>query len=508
MDWELLADQPLGQKLIKKWFWLYFFAYLSAPAGYLIKVIVSNSISVADVGVLYTIFSLITILNVYNDLGLTESLQYFLPRYRVKKQYDYIKTSIYLSLVVQILTATIIAIFLRFGAPRLSIHYFHSPEATTILKYFCLYFLWINIFQVLQSVFMAFQDTFNYQFTEMTRNWAIVWFTFFFFITGQWNISNYSLNWVLWLGVGIIIALIIFWRKYKRHILQWKIVVDKPMVKEYVKYALWCFLWLNVSMLFGQILQQVVIIMIWAEAAGYYTNFTSLFSIVAVIVWPIMWLIFPMVSELVSKKDTKKLSSLFDFFYTYFSVFSFSLAVLFIVLWPEMAMIIFGNKFILSGELLSWGAIFIVCNTLFSFNYWALAGLWKIKERVKLLSIVTVLTITTSVLLIPLRWIYGALVWFCFSQLSLLILSYHLLCKTIHVSINRFFVIKNIIFTSIIWIIIRYIKSNIFVFNDLMRYSNLWKLVVLCVAFYIVFGAFNYKKIIILKDEIKKLKNS
>jgi len=32
MDGELLADQPLGEKLIKKGFWLYFFAYLIGPA--------------------------------------------------------------------------------------------------------------------------------------------------------------------------------------------------------------------------------------------------------------------------------------------------------------------------------------------------------------------------------------------------------------------------------------------------------------------------------------------
>lgn len=46
---ELLADQPLGQKLIKKGFWLYFFMIISAPVTYIIKVIVSNNLSVEDV---------------------------------------------------------------------------------------------------------------------------------------------------------------------------------------------------------------------------------------------------------------------------------------------------------------------------------------------------------------------------------------------------------------------------------------------------------------------------
>ena len=84
---KILKDETLGEKLIKKWFWLYFFSFLVAPAAYLIKLFVSNSISVADVWVLYSVISLISLLNTYNDLGLTESLQYFLPRFLIKKHF-------------------------------------------------------------------------------------------------------------------------------------------------------------------------------------------------------------------------------------------------------------------------------------------------------------------------------------------------------------------------------------------------------------------------------------
>lgn len=160
-DW-LLADQQLWEKLIKKWFWLYIFAYLIAPASYITRMLVSNSLTVEEVWVLYSIVSLITLINVYNDLGLTESLMYFLPISWIKKQYDYAKTSIVIWLVVQISTALLISIGLRFGAPWLSEHYFHHPSATTILRYFCLYFVGINLFQTLQTIYIAFQDTFNY----------------------------------------------------------------------------------------------------------------------------------------------------------------------------------------------------------------------------------------------------------------------------------------------------------------------------------------------------------
>ena len=133
---DLLQDETLSQKLIKKGFWLYLFWYLIAPGGYLIRLLISNSpeVSVADVGILYSIISLISFLNVYNDLGLTESLQYFLPKFWIKKEYNHIKTTIYLSFLVQFGTAILIALGLRFGSDWLAINYFHNPISADILK--------------------------------------------------------------------------------------------------------------------------------------------------------------------------------------------------------------------------------------------------------------------------------------------------------------------------------------------------------------------------------------
>ena len=337
MDTEskILQDQPLWEKLIKKWFWLYFFSFLVAPASYLIKLFISNSISVADVWVLYSIISLISLLNTYNDLWLTESLQYYLPRFLVKKQYNYVKTAIYLSLLVQIFTALIIAFILWLGAPWLATHYFHSENAVIALKYFCFYFLWINLFQTLQSIFISIQDTFSNQLIEFVRQWSIVWFTILFFFTWKASIHRYSLNWVFGLWIWIIVASLLFHKKYSRELLQWKFEYDKKVAKEYVKYALWCFIGLEIWVVFWNLIQQFVIIFLGAEPAGYYTNFTSLFSIVNILIGPILWLIFPMVSEIIAKNDHKKLKTIYSFFYTYLTIAIILLISFLIPLWKE-----------------------------------------------------------------------------------------------------------------------------------------------------------------------------
>jgi len=42
--------------------------------------------------------------------------------------------------------------------------------------------------------------------------------------------------------------------------------------------------------------------------------------------------------------------------------------------------------------------------------------------------------------------------------------------------------------------------------DDLMRYDNLWKFIVLGFIFYLVLGLYNWGKVALLSQEIRKLK--
>ena len=502
---KILQDQTLWEKLIKKWFWLYFFSFLIAPAGYLIKLFVSNSISVADVWVLYSIVSLITLLNTYNDLWLTESLQYFLPRFLIKKQYNYAKTSIYLSLAVQIFTAIIIACVLWLAAPRLATHYFHSESAIVALKYFCFYFLWINLFQTLQSIFISIQDTFSNQFTEFVKQWSIVWFTILFFFTWKANIQRYSLNWIIWLIIWIFVALILFRKKYAKELLKWKFEYDKNVAKEYVKYALWCFIWLEISVVFWNLIQQFVIIFLGAEPAWYYTNFVSLFWIVGIVVWPILSLIFPMVSEIITKNDVWKMKMIYSFFYTYLTIAILLLISYLIPLGKETWYVLLWTKFAFSWILLSYWVIFTLFSTLTSFNFNVLAWMWKIKERVKFMWIALIVSLVT---LISMKWIwiYGWVLALWTWYITLWFLSFRELYLGNKFTVNWKLIINNVIICIAMWIVVWKFKNWVFAFDDLERYRNLLKLVLIAVWMWWVFCLVNFKQVLALKNEITKLK--
>lgn len=504
---ELLADETLSEKLVKRWFRLYFFQYLAIPFGYLTRLLISNSpdVSVADFWVMYSIISLITLLYTYNDLGLTESLHFFLPRFYIKKEYNNIKTTIWLSLWAQILTSILIVCCLRFWSDWLSVHYFKNEHAWIILKYFCVYFSLTNILQVFQSIFISFQKTFENQLTSFIQLLTTFVFALFCFFSWKWNIERYSIGRILSIVVWIIVAYILY-RKYRPNIMQWMFKWDKVVLNKFIKYALWALIWSSIGTLFGQIIQQMVLYFLWAENAWYYSNFLSLFNIGITLIGPIMILIFPLVSELFEKKDNTKLWLLYSFFYNYFSIFILSISTLFIVLWPEISIALFGKQYITSGVLLSIVGVFLFFSLLASFNYGVLAWMGKVKERVYITWIACVLTIITAYILIKLYGIYGAWLAFWLSNVYTWGLSLFLLKKEKYsLSFNWKFIIRNILSFVILWMIILFWKKY-FIDVDWNRWYMIVKLIIIGIVFYAIIGLENIGIVKKLKKEVLKLK--
>ncbi len=503
---QLLREESLASTLLKKGFWLYFFSYILGPLGYLIRILISNSVSVEEVGVLYSIISFVSLLSAYNGLGLTESLKYFIPQYYLKKQYDYIKTSILWSLGVQILTSVVIVLFLYFGAEWFANHYFHSPDAGVILQYFCLYFFAINIFQVLGAIFLSFQDTFSHKFTEFIRTFGILCFVGLFFLFDNHTIVQYAWGWISGLFFAVGIALSIFFRKYRSIFSKWKITYDKSMLHRFWNYSLWTFLSMNVGVLLWFVDQQMVVVLLWPESAGYYANYQSLLNISAILIWPIFVLLLPLFTQIFAKKDWKKLSLLQNFLYSYFWIFALSLWVLLALLWPEIATVLYGKKFLMSWKLLVLGAGFLFLQFLLSVNFTILASMGKVKVKTLIAFGVVWVNVLVNVVLFPYIWVYWAVVSTIFGWFLLWILSLRLVYRNCPIVIEWKFVLKNIAYFIVFGLVIFFSKDKVFVLADSQRFINFGILFGIGIVWYSVFWLINLKKIKYLIEEVKRLR--
>jgi O-antigen/teichoic acid export membrane protein len=214
---ELLQDETLAQKLITKGFWVYLFAFFSAPIGYLLRMFISNTVSVTEVGIFYSVLGLIGLLSTYNDLGLTEALQYFIPKHWIAGEKAKVRLTILASLIMQMFTGILIFGLLYFGAERLAAVHFHEPLAAQILKILAFVFLGSNLLTLCSTIFTSFQDTFASGLVNFANNAMTLVFTIIFRTMASLTTISFAYAWIIGVATAIIVGISILLGKY-RHV--------------------------------------------------------------------------------------------------------------------------------------------------------------------------------------------------------------------------------------------------------------------------------------------------
>lgn len=412
---DMIPDEPLKNKLIRNGFWLYFFQFILAPAGYLIKVMVSNELTVEDVGLFYSIMWLISIVSAYNDLWLTEALQYYLPHYFIDKEYNKAKTIIIFTRIIQFISGLIISGLLYFWSDLLATHYFHSKSATTLLKYFSLYFLIINFFQVINSLFIAVQDVKRQQGIDVIRMRSVVILTFVSIKRGVLDSLIFTKRWLIWVLVAMIWSW--FWLKknFRWLFRDYSITRDKWLIKKQRSYGLWILIGIGAGTLLGQVNQQFALYFFWAKEAGYWTNYLSFYTIVGVITGPLISYLFPLLNELYKKWEEEKIKLLYRYLFIGIIIFGIIGWIGWYFLSEWVAVILFGEKFRQSGILFHHYAPFTITLPLIWILFQDIASRGMVRQRV--FAIIYALIINTIASIILWKYfgltglVYGQLMW-------------------------------------------------------------------------------------------------
>lgn len=117
-------QENLTQKFVKRGSWLYIFAFLSGPIGYAIKIIISHDLSVSEVGMLYGVLSFILLVSSFNDFGMVESLNHFIPKFIAQGNNKKAKAFFIYAGVSMILTSLFFSTLLWLSANWLGSVYF------------------------------------------------------------------------------------------------------------------------------------------------------------------------------------------------------------------------------------------------------------------------------------------------------------------------------------------------------------------------------------------------
>ena len=133
-----------------------------------------------------------------------------------------------------------------------------------------------------------------------------------------------------------------------------------------------------------------------------------------------------------------------------------------------------------------------------------MAGLWRIKERVKILTTWTIITILFTYFAIKFFGLRGAGMGFWISYLILWCLSFPYLSEISRFSLQWKFIIKNLIILSILGGVIYFWKNYIWLYKGNRREIIKWLIGISIIYIFCLTGS-NWGKIKILKKEIKSI---
>ncbi len=500
----LNPEETLAQKFVKKWFWLYFFTLLIGPIGYIIKIIISHDLSVGEVGMIYGVISFVTLLSAFNDLGCTESLNYFLPKYIIKNEYGKAKYFLKLTLIMQVISSILIASILFFIAPWLAQVYFNEPLIVNIIRIAGLYFIGINLFHITTVLFSVSQNTKLQKWSDFIKLISTGIWTLILLMIDQWSIESYMWAWLGGIIIGALFSLYFSYKNYYCTYFKWiKSERDIADRNQFYKYAFATLLTANVGTLLSQVDMQMIIIQLGSEATWYYSNYLSLLNIPFIFITPLFTFLFPVISELHGRDDKSKMQMIHREFSLYFSIIWIWLSVFLYQFGEPLAILFFGEKFRESGNILGYSAFFLTFLLLIQINFQFLAGTGKIWDRARILAIILPINIILNYILIKIYGVEGSALAVWLSWIPLWYLSFR--ATRIHNSgFNWIPFIKNIVYVSITSIIL-YVIINI---GHLQNNTKAWAFSIILVAMIVNLTIFMIGNVSLLQNAWKIIRNN
>lgn len=450
-----MADQHLlKEKVIKGSFIVLILAFLGSVSAYLIRILLSRTLTVEDYGLFYAVFGLISIITAYIDLGFGYSVVYLFPKEIKIKNYAKAWNIFVYGQSISLTMALVAAIIFIIMAPFLAQKYFKIPQSEPLIYIFSIYLISFTVINGLIQVFTGLQREKYYSSITISRWLLTLIISFLFFTLGFSNVIYYAIA----LCAGhILTALIYFFLLLKKYtfLIKHKIAWEKSVLKQMFSFA------------FPSLLETVIVsLAVLADTffltlfkgvreVGAYNIIYPLASIPLVLLNPINGLLLPLVSHLmegereVLKHLLEKILRIVPFIWLYFALFT--------ILFPSaIAGLIFGPKWIGLVEvpvtILSLGILAVLMNGILGA---ITLGTGKVQEKLKMATITAIISIILSGFFIYNFGVLGAVITASIMAFTMNFLFSRIIRSVISFRIPYSFYFKLLIFSVIIYSLVK-----------------------------------------------------
>jgi len=387
-----------------------FAAFIASElVGFFLRMFLARNLTVAEYGLFYAVFSLISFFSVFRDLGLGSSLVKYIPEFTVNRQFSKIKSAIISVLLIQALSGLFVSAVLFALSDQMALIIFKNSDAALLLKILSIWFFVAAIYPVMQTTFQGFQNMPAYASINFFNLLAIFLLTVFFVSALKFGIGGVALAYLLGAVVASFFGLILFARSY-RHIFQKKTSITKSLLKKLFSFGLP----LLIGSVAGLIISYTDTLMITIFRSLSEVGFYQAAQPTARILWyfpsALGVVLFPMISELWAKKERKLLREALHFLTKFSFILIIPAAFIFIV-FPEIVInLLFGPGYLAGATALQILSAAAVIYTPYLVLAEVMRGIGKTVVLLKTTIIMACFNLFGNLALIPPYGIEGAAV--------------------------------------------------------------------------------------------------
>ncbi len=434
-------------------------SFLGAVLAYFIRVLYSRSLSVEDYGLFYAVFGFFSIISVHADLGFGEAIVYFIPKYFKSKKYKKVWNAYTYGQIIQFAVSMIISLILIILAPFLAKNYFKVSGSEYLIYVFCVFLIINSILNSILQIFTGLQKPKYYSLIIVLRSVLVLFFSLTFLAVDLNAPIFYALSWIFGYSIITVVFLYLLWTRHRilsANNLSW----DHQIFISIYKYALPAFLTTFIYSLLVSSDIFLLTLLKGVKEVGIYNVVVPIASIPLVLFSPLNSILFPLVSHLYEGEKKKlrylisKVYEIIPFIGVYFS--------LFVIMFPSSTIaLIFGLKWLdfleISLSIFSLAYIGVLTSSITGI---ITLGIGKVKERLRVLTIVAVINICLNIILIWQFGVIGAAITSTFAGFGLCIVFTSIIKKFVDFKIPYQFYLKIFIFSLAFFILIRLIHFS------------------------------------------------
>lgn len=376
--------------------------------AFLLRMFLARSLSVAEYGLFYAVFTVFSFFGLFRGLGFGSALTKYVPEFAVKKQYDKLKSSIAFTIAIHAVVSLLIVFMIFVFSGEIASGFFETGAAVPILQILAIWFF-VTIFLLFLNVFQGFQNMQVYAVLQFLRYLLIFLLALLFVGYFGLGIKGAAFAYLFEISIIAVLAFAILKHQYP-FIFKAKTSVTKPLIKKLSVFALPVIL----GSIGGLVITYMDTLMITGlrslsevglyQAARPISNFLWYFPAA------LGTILFPMVSELYAKRASRLLGRILHFLVKFSFIVIVPAAIVFIAFPETIINLFFGPGYLGAATTFQILSAAAIAYTFFEILAVTVEGIGKPLVSTKVVAVMAVFNLFGNLALIPPYGIEGAAV--------------------------------------------------------------------------------------------------